>query len=139
MTVFAYLFGFIPDSNMLATLFTVLSIFISIGLSIIISFDLSKIKNDFLFKKISSNLRTVRKNFICYFGIIVGGYIFHPRLLTICKNYKFEIFEQEMELRLSFLLNDFIFSLMIFGIIYYMYNFYRLQSLKDEIASELRK
>lgn len=139
MTIISYLLGFIPDANMLATLFTVLSIFISIGLSIIISFDLSKIKNDFLFNKISSNLKIVRKNFIYYFGCIVCSYIFYPRLVSICKPYNLTIFEYNIVISLTNLVNDFVFSLMVFGIIYYLYNFYSLQNLKNEIANELRK
>lgn len=137
MTFLTYLFGFIPDTNILSTLFTVLSIFISIGFSVIISFDLSSIKNDFLYKKILSNLREIRKNYIYYFSIIVISYVFYPRFISLCNENKILFYNIEIDLQQ--LVSDLVFSLMVFGIIYYIYNFYSLQSLREEIAEELRK
>ncbi len=137
LTSAAYLIGINPDSNMLSTLFTVLSILISIGLSIIISFDLSKIKNDFFHDRILNNLKEVRNTFLIYFAVITFSYIISPKFLLQYEESTIQIYDYKI--LLPNLVNNFIFSLMVFGIAYYMYNFYRLQSLKNEIDNELRK
>lgn len=137
LTSTAYLIGINPDSNMLSTLFTILSIFISIGLSIIISFDLSKIRNDFFHSKILYNLKEVRNTFLIYFAVISSCYLILPKLLLKCSDKSVKFYDYEI--LLPDVVNNFIFSLMVFGIAYYMYNFYRLQSLKNEIDNELRK
>lgn len=139
MTVVAYFVGFVPDSAMMSTLFTVLSVFISIGLSIIISFDLSKVKNDFIFKKVQANLKRVKDNFIWYFAVIIVIYISYPRISGLCKTQFFNIGGIEFVVDFHALFNDFVFSLLVFGVLYYLYNFSSLQSLKDEITAELRK
>ena len=137
MTIIMYLLGFEPDSNMLSTLYTVLSIFISIGLSIIISFDLSKIKNDFFHDKILNNLKAVRNNFLIHFTMITFIYIIYPKLSLQYKKETIEIYS--FEVSCFNLLNNFVFSFILIGIIYYMYNCYKLHSLKNEIDNELRK
>lgn len=137
--LFTYFLHFTPDSSMLSTLFTVLSIFISIGLSIIISFDLTKVKNDIVYDKISLNLKKVRNNFIYYFVFIVFSYIFYPALLDTYQDFQCDIVGFTFNIYPNIFIENIIFSIMVCGIFYYMYNFNTLQNLKDDIINDLRK
>ena len=61
------------DKNLLNLLFTVGSIFFSLGLSIVVTFDLSKITNQEYLIKLEQTLTIIRRNFLrtFYISIIV--------------------------------------------------------------------
>lgn len=70
LSMMMYALKFFPNELVLSTLFTVASIFLSIGLSIIITFDFSTIKNDEFYHTIKRNIDSVRQLFLVYFGIM---------------------------------------------------------------------
>ena len=104
-------------------------------MSIIITFDLSKIKSDDWYKKIKSNLTFVRNSFIkCFFLFSVVYF-----LGTHCLE------KQEINLSIIKLNNSFIqfitclsFIVLILCMGMFILNFINLQKLKDDIEKRLR-
>lgn len=122
-------FDLVPNESIVSTLFTVSSVFVSMGLSVIIGFDLSGVKNDDWFKRINKNIKIIQSTFLWYYAFIIVVYLIYA----------------QMELKLSCLplgqkfAGSFCFSTILIGILYFVVNFMELQKLKDSIAQRLHK
>lgn len=136
-----YILGIYPDEIILSTLFTVSSIFLSIGLSLIITFDLIKIKNDSYYNYIKNNINNVRKTFLIYFFVITSAYLISMQMLQCKKEliYTYKINTIHTSINYSIFFIDLMFSLLLFGIFYFIINFIQLQKLKNDIDATLRK
>lgn len=129
-----------PNELMLSTLFTVASIFLSIGLSLIITFNLVTIDNDTFYLKIKNNINVVRKTFLIYFFIMTIGYLagihfLKSKTIDTVLNVNFIQFH----LNVSQFIISIVFSLLLFGVFCFIMNFMDLQKLKDDIDDRLRQ
>lgn len=125
------------DDFLLNTIFTVLGIMFSIGLGLIVTFNLQGVKNKKLVNILRSKLKTVRGIYIRYFGIatflfILDKYLREKKISII---HVAELRGFSVEVNFAFL----ICFLLIIIIIYYILNFIKTQELNEEIFDELNK
>ena len=71
----SYTLKIFPNDLVISTLYTVASIFLSIGLSLIMTFDFTNIRDESFYKTIKDNVHMVRKTFLIYFGIMSLAYL----------------------------------------------------------------
>ena len=134
-----YTLNIFPNELVLSTLFTVASIFLSIGLSIIITFDLSIIKNDRFYLIIKNNIDNVRKLFLIYFAIMTCSYLVGVQFIK--KDPHIVLIDFNL---ISFCVDipnvvvSIASSLLLFGICCFIINFIDLQKLKNDIDSKHR-
>ena len=118
-----------PDRVLMNTIFTVSGIMFSIGLGLIVNFNLYEIKNDWYLKRIRKNLNGVRNSFIFYFT-----------LSTLCfllfQYISLEIFSIGV---FKFNFPIFFLIVMLFSIGYYIVNLIDIQKLNDEIIDKLNR
>lgn len=115
----------------LNTLFTVVSIIFSIGMGIVCSLNPGKVTNNAAYKDIKSNIRKVRDTSFWLFALISISFVASQFLSdTLVRLFEFD-FSQ------AFLVFSFIMHLI--GLLYFVFNFYALQNLKDDIEDQSRK
>lgn len=132
---FFYCLNILHNELVISTLFTVASIFVSIGLSLIISFDITSVGNDAFFEKISKNLMEIQHCFLFYYFCIVLAYLAGMSFLRggdTAWTFWPHLHCQRLAVSLCF-------SLLTLGIAYFIANFCELQKLKNDISSRLRK
>ena len=115
------------NEAVMMTLYTVSGIMFSIGLGLIVSFNLTEVKNPIYLSKIRKNIKRVRDSFICYF---------------ICLTILFVIIQCLDDLRFSFLFFNFrvfVAITLLHSIIYYIHNFLLIQELNDDILDKINK
>lgn len=136
LSMMMYALKFFPNELVLSTLFTVASIFLSIGLSIIITFDFSTIKNDEFYHTIKRNIDSVRQLFLVYFGIMTLSYLAGMHFIK-SKGYSTFIDLKFLSFSINFpnIIICITFSLLLFGICCFIINFIDLQKLKNDIDS----
>ena len=135
-----YALKIFPNELVLSTLFTVASIFLSIGLSLIITFDFSKIGNDNFYNIIKKNIDRVRKVFLMYFCVmtfayLAGMYFIKCELswaVTSIKLLGMAIVPSQAVISITF-------SLLLLGLCCFIMNFIHLQKLKNDIDARLRE
>lgn len=129
-----------PNELMLSTLFTVASIFLSIGLSLIITFNLVIVDNDTFYCKIKNNIHRVRKVFLIYFFIMTIAYLAGMHFLKSKSiDIVFDVSFIKFHLDVSQFTISIVFSLLLFGVFCFIMNFMDLQKLKDDIDDRLRQ
>ncbi|MBI0035255.1 hypothetical protein H3S88_06215 [Gilliamella sp. B14448G11] len=115
------------NEAVMMTLYTVSGIMFSIGLGLIVSFNLTEVKNPIYLSKIRKNIKRVRDAFICYF---------------ICLTILFVIIQCLDDLRFSFLFFNFrvfVAITLLHSIIYYIHNFLLIQELNDDILDKINE
>lgn len=115
------------NEAVMMTLYTVSGIMFSIGLGLIVSFNLTEVKNPIYLSKIRKNIKRVRDSFICYF---------------ICLTILFVIIQCLDDLRFSFLFFNFrvfVAITLLHSIIYYIHNFLLIQELNDDILDKINE
>lgn len=125
------------DTFFASTLYTISGIMFSVGASMIVTFNLSGIKNQDFLVRIRQNLCDVKKSFIFYFLVASISYILQYYLI---KNQTdiislFYIKEFEFKISLSVLFCSFI----LLSIIYYVTNINYLYKLSNDIFNALNK
>lgn len=121
------------DIRIAEIFFTVGSIFFSVGLSLLSSFDLTKITNDDFYCEIISNIQVVRKSFI-----------FHFFLSSICISILYIIEKQNISIAHIFniwyfnIKNIIIFTIM-YTVINFILNFNTMAGMKDSIDRRIRE
>ena len=117
----------------ISTLFTVVGVIFSVGMSLIISVSTSGVKNKDARDVFRSQLSKIRTRFIIVFVVISFLYV----LLPIEGNHvEWNVLQlKETVVKLNF--NTFLVCALLLGIIYYIVNFYSIQtsvySLEDRI------
>lgn len=111
------------------TIFTVSGIMFSIGLGLIVNFNLQGVKNIWYLKKIRDNLNKVRNSFIASFSLSTICFLLNQYL----GNFSFSFMFFHFDLSLFFLI------MMLFSIFYYIVNLIDLQKLNDDIVDKLIK
>lgn len=122
-----------PDTFLLSTLYTVCGIMFSIGLGLIVTFNMSGVKNKSYIKIIRKNLKSVRDSFLKYFAIsttclILGQYLSNSDFLFIVR-------EVEIIISPSMLF----FALIIYSIVFFIINFLEVQKLSQDIFDKVEQ
>lgn len=130
------------DDFFMNTIYTVSSIMFSIGLGLIVTFNLQGVKNKTYIKKIRQNLKNVRNKYILYFSIsticlIIDKY-FRDMDNTIVKESIISLNLTDT-FKLSFNIAIFLSLLTFYSIIYFIVNFLTIQKLNEDIFDKLNK
>jgi len=124
----------IPGEFFISTIFNVSGIMFSVGLGLIVTFNMNGIKNKAVISSIRTNLNTVRDSFIIYFSLTTAVYLLSKLL---CKQPITTISLFDFDLAINWTI---VFCLlMIFGIMYFIINFFQIQKLNEQIYDELNK
>lgn len=120
------------SDDFLATLFNVSGIMFSIGLSLIVTFNLSGIKNKKYIKKIKNNIKRIRNLFFLNFSLITFLYIFSQLV-----NIKYVVIFPKDKFPLTFNFCVFYSLYIIFSIVYFIINFMEIQKLSNDITNQI--
>lgn len=120
-------------SVVISTLFTVIGVIFSVGMSLIISVSTSGVKNREARDVFRFQLTRIRNRFITVFVIISFLYVFLP---AEGENVEWNVLKlNDVVVKINF--NTFLVSTLLLGIIYYIVNFYSIQTsvyaLEDRI------
>lgn len=116
------------------TLYTVLGIMFSIGLGLIVTFNLGGVKNRRFIIAIRKNLKTLRTLYIAYFTISTFFYLLESQLRSK-KNNVINILENA-KIKFEFNFSTFTVCLLLYSIIYCIVNMIDLQKLSENIFDE---
>ena len=120
-----------PDEFFNGTIFNVSGIMFSLGLGLIVTFNLSSVKNREYIVYIRKSLNKVRNSFIFYFGITVLCYIldkyFRDKGVISIPFFSIKNIKIELNFAILFCI------LMFYSIAYYIVNFLHIQRLNDDI------
>jgi hypothetical protein len=121
-------------TDLLNTLFTVGSIFFSLGLSIVVTFDLSKVKNQKYLNEIKDKLNTIKKNILQTFCIsTVILIISHIKIFNYIRTIPFYCFE----FKISTI--GFFYSVIIYSLMIYVLNFLSLEKSRQYLDEKIRE
>lgn len=131
--VLSPLCGMQPDDFFSNTIYTVSGIIFSVGFGLIVTFNMSGVKNKKYLIQLRGVINQVRNSFLKYFFIstlsfIVDYYLRQKHInITVLKFY-----DSCIELNWSVLSG----VLMIFSIVYYIVNFLEIQKLNNDILDK---
>lgn len=131
-----YVVNLTPDNNMFSTVFTVLSILFSVGIGIIVTFELNCIKSDSIYANIKCNIDHVFRNFLWYFAVFIILYLIGYYYIPKIGSYTTSLFSIDIDFYRIIVV--FAFSVLVMGILYFTMNFVQLRKLKNEITTQLR-
>lgn len=140
------LLGYSPEPGVMSTLYTVSGIFFSIGLSLIIAFDLNPIKNPALLRRVRETLARLRNDYIKWFSISTISY------LTFTFIEEKEINPSEVLVRIPHMENlsaalnvdiapvilNLSLSILVISILFFIVNFIETQKSKDWLSDKIR-
>lgn len=120
----------------MSTIFNVSGIMFSLGLGLIVTFNLNGVKNKGYIKSIRENLLKVRNSFMLYFSIVVLCFVIDQVLRSNnMEVYEFIILSKSLNMNWSV----FLLVLMLYSILYFIFNFLNIQKLNDAIFDEINK
>lgn len=122
-----------PDTFLLSTLYTVCGIMFSIGLGLIVTFNMNGVKNKNYINKIRKNLTSVRDSFLIYFVISTTCLVLGQYLNDV--DVKFEVKGTAITISPVMLF----FSLIIYSIIFFIINFLEVQKLSQDIFDKINQ
>jgi len=141
-----YFLGFYPNEILISTLFTVASIFLSIGLTLIVTFDFDKIQNETAYKNIKDNIYKVRNSFLRHFILIIVAYIvglyfikFDNKIILVKKLMSYIISFTSYSIEIYQFVTSLMFSIILTSLCYFIINFIEIQKLKDDISTQSRR
>lgn len=123
-----------PDDFFVNTIFTVSGIMFSVGLGLIVTFNISGVKNKKHIQQLRANINSVRNSFITYFLITTISYIVDKYLRDaklISTHMQIKNFQIELNWSVFFCL------LMMYSIAYYIINFIEIQKLNNDIFDKI--
>jgi hypothetical protein len=124
---------FEPNLNIgnvaISTLYTVSGIMFSIGMSIIVTFNITGVKNKDFKEDLREQIHIIEKKFIVCFIIVSILYLFSNILdkhasIHICSNYSFNY-------------SHLMACVVVYSIIYFIYNFLSIEHLSMEIKDRI--
>ena len=127
--------SFIPyqlEKGFFDILFAVVGIFYSIGYSVVLGFDFSRIKNRELTQELKKNVRNVGTSFTVFFGIGVFIFCVSNYCFSSINSLSFKVFF------FHFSVTNFLALLFLYVLFYLVYNFCQLQKLKDDLDNQIR-
>ena len=120
----------------ISTIFNVSGIMFSVGLGLIVTFNMNGVKNKKIIESIRTNLNIVRNSFISYFALTIFAYLMMKYLIDSQNTItKITIKSYIFELNWSFTMC----CMMFFCIFYFIVNFFKIQKLNEDIYDELNK
>lgn len=122
-----------PDTFLLSTLYTVCGIMFSIGLGLIVTFNMNGVKNKNYINKIRKNLTSVRDSFLIYFVISTTCLVLGQYLNDV--DVRFEVKGTMITISPVMLF----FSLIIYSIIFFIINFLEVQKLSQDIFDKINQ
>ncbi len=122
-----------PDTFLLSTLYTVCGIMFSIGLGLIVTFNMNGVKNKSYIKKIRKNLKSVRDSFLIYFVISTTCLVLGQYMNGVDVTFKVK----EMVIIISPVM--LFFSLIVYSIIFFIINFLEVQRLSQDIFDKINQ
>lgn len=125
-----------PKEYLMSTVYGVSGIMFSVGIGLIVTFNMNGIKNKKFISDIRSNISKVRRSFILYFSISTFAYILNS-ILVDNKLLKTSISVLSKDVDIYFSLP--ICLIMIYSIIFFVVNFYQIQKLNEDIYDEMNK
>lgn len=124
------------DSFLINTIYTVAGIMFSLGLGLVVTFNMSGVKNPTYIKQFREDINEVRNRFLIYFSISTFLYLLDYYLRDNCiGTYTINVFTKQIEFNWSVL----VCLVLFFSIIYYIQNFLDIQQLNNEIFDKLNK
>ena len=132
-TIVVSLFNIPLDDHLPAILFTVCGIFFSVGMSQIMTYDISKITNEKYFQSIKNSLHAIRKSFVMQFICCSIAYIVY------------ELIKQNMTVfvvtikGIDFYIIKYLNVILVYCLIYFVINFQELLKNKLDLDSKIRK
>lgn len=118
------------DDFFLNTIYTVSGIMFSVGFGLIVTFQISGVKNKVYISDIRKNINRVRNSFLIYFVIstfcFICDYYFRHKKVNILK-LNYDNINVQFDFSILFSL------LMLYSIIYYVFNFIEIQKLNNDI------
>lgn len=124
------------DAFFMNTFYTISGIMFSIGIGLVVTFNIQGIKNKSYIIDIRRNLDTVRNSYIIYFTISTISFIFDNYLRIEKVNTTINISDK---LSLPFNASMFFFLLILFSISYFVINFLALQKLNNDIFDKMNE
>lgn len=138
--VISLISSFIPinmkvSDYFMTAIFTVMGIMFSIGMGLIVTFNLSSVKNKHILGVLRNKIKSLQESFITLFSFSTSIYIieyFFRDQKTNLNTFTFNIKENLIIMNLS------IFSLVfiLLTIVYFIINFTKLQKLNNDILDE---
>ncbi len=124
-----------PNNALLSTLYTVCGIMFSIGISLIVTFNLSNIRNKNYLTIIRRNLTYIRNSFMWHFTIATLAFVGESYLPV--ENLNLYVFQTKNGIQLNWW--TIFFVLILFAIIYFIMNFLALQRLTTDIYDRINE
>lgn len=116
------------------TLYTILGIMFSIGLGLVVTFNLSGIKNRNFIIRIRRNLKTIRTLYIINFSVSTIFYLLESQLRSSEINHM-QIYKAK-DYVIQFDVSTFTVILLLYSIVYCIVNLIELQKLSESIFDE---
>ncbi|ETS31095.1 hypothetical protein BB987_09300 [Photorhabdus temperata] len=120
-----------PDSFLISTLYTVAGIMFSIGLGLIVTFNISGVKNKNYIQDIRLSLRSVRNSFLVHFGLATTYLLLNQYLPD--SSYSYDI----KGITIYFSFPILFCGLLIYSIIFFIINFLEVQKLNHDIFDKI--
>ncbi len=120
-----------PDTFLLSTLYTVCGIMFSIGLGLIVTFNMAGVKNKTYINIIRKNLKSIRDSFLRYFIISTTCLVLGQYLNGV--DIKFAVKGIGITISPAMLF----FSLILYSIIFFVINFLEVQRLSQDIFDKI--
>lgn len=124
----------IGEGALLSTIFTINGIMFSIGLGIVSNFNLQGIRRWDYIATIRKNINLVRNSFISFFSVSSLSFIL-VNLLSDDVSYYYDRFNLTLDLK--DILTIFSLFVMAYSIIYFIYNFIKIQDLSQSIFDRI--
>lgn len=122
-----------PDKDAVNTLFTVVGVIFSVGMSLIISISMSGVKNKEARAIFRSQQKSIRSKFIWVFVILSLCYV----LMPIDDNGKIVELGDFRDIQLKASFSVFMTVSLLLSIVYYIVNFYSIQSSVYEMEDRI--
>lgn len=122
------------DAFFMNTFFTVSGIMFSIGIGLVVTFNLNGIKNKSYISSVRANLNRVRDSYIIYFSLTTASFIIDNYMRTECVKCVLKISDT---LTPTFNAPVFFFLITIYSTAYFIFNFLELQKLNNDIFDKL--
>lgn len=124
------------DGFFINTIYTVSGIMFSLGLGLIVTFNMTGVENPSHIVQIRYNINEVRNSFLIYFGVTTLCYLMDYYLKQNSLNiYSMKVGAVEVDFNWSILFC----LVMFYSIIYYVINFIEIQKMNNDIFDKLRE
>lgn len=122
-----------PEAFLISTLYSVCGIMFSIGLGLIVTFNMAGVRNKGYIKKIRKSLLVIRNSFLRYFTISTFCLILNEYLKG------FEFAWEFKSIVLKFSPSMLFFLLIIYSIVFFIINFLSVQELGHDIYDKVNE